>query len=266
MKMLSAEIYDKSINWKVRLRNEMPLLQELMAKVQFNSQKSSERTPTTAILDLGCGSGNHLAQLNAFYPKNSFIGVDISKDMLRLAKSKEEQGNFQWELIEGDFLSIDFQDRKFQFIYSIGNSVLLMLQNRSLSTLLSKIDHILTSNGLFFLQILNNANPRSGYVASPLIRTEEGDAFHTLKRFSPDREKNLMHVDFIEFVQKHDQEKPEISVHPSFWPLITLEDIQRVVENKKTLRILSTWANYKKETFNPKTSNDLLIVFQKLSE
>ncbi|MHA1675240.1 MAG: class I SAM-dependent methyltransferase [Promethearchaeota archaeon] len=231
-----------------------------MTDTQFHPGKSSERSH---ILDLGCGSGNHLAHLNALFPGKSFTGVDISKEMTGLAKLKEKQGNFHWNLIEGDFLDIYLPIQKFQFIYSIGNSFLLMIQNRALSVILSKIEQILTSKGMFFFQILNNSNPRSGYVASPLFHTEEGDAFHTLKRFSPDREKKLMHVDFLEYFQGHDQSKPEISVNSTFWPLVTLKDMQKVVKDNSKLKILNTWANYKKETYYPKTSNNLLILFQK---
>ncbi|MHA1618204.1 MAG: class I SAM-dependent methyltransferase [Promethearchaeota archaeon] len=258
--MLSAEIYDKSINWKKRFRNEIPLLKDLMSKCQINTQNSSEYTK---ILDMGCGSGNHLAQLNALIPEYSFSGIDISGNMLELAKNKAKEGNLQWNLIEGDFLASDFQDRKFNFIYSIGNSFLLMMQNRPLSSFFSKIEQILAPNGMFFIQILNNSNPRSGYFASPLFLTEQGDSFHTLKRFSPDRENNLMNVDFIEYLQMHDQKKPEISVNPSFWPLVTLDDMKKVVEKQGNLKILNAWSNYQRAAFDPKTSNDLIVLLQK---
>lgn len=35
------------------------------------------------ILDLGCGTGKHLAQLLAYYPDANIIGIDLSKEMLR---------------------------------------------------------------------------------------------------------------------------------------------------------------------------------------
>ncbi len=260
--MLSAEIYDKTINWKQRFRNEIPLLRELLTNIQPRPENSSERSH---ILDLGCGSGNHLAHLNVLFPGKSFTGIDISKEMTSLAKLKEKHGNFSWDLIEGDFLDIDLPIQKFDLIYSIGNSFLLMIQNRALAVIFSKIEQTLASNGLFFIQILNNSNPRSGYFASPLFHTEEGDAFHTLKRFSPDREKNLMQVDFLEYFQSHNQSKPEISVNSSFWPLITFKDIQKVVKDNGKLKILNVWENYKKDAFIPKTSNNLLILFQKAS-
>jgi len=45
------------------------------------------------VLDVGCGTGNHSVMLAKKNPKFSFFGIDMSKDMIDIAKSKSSEVN-----------------------------------------------------------------------------------------------------------------------------------------------------------------------------
>ena len=46
------------------------------------------------VLDVGCGTGQLLATLAATTPAATFIGVDASREMLRVAQSRVQRGRF----------------------------------------------------------------------------------------------------------------------------------------------------------------------------
>jgi SAM-dependent methyltransferase len=61
--------------------------------------------PTRSILDLGCGTGNHLIPLAQRGYEVS--GVDLSPEMLALAARKADAAGLNMSLIEGDVRSVD---------------------------------------------------------------------------------------------------------------------------------------------------------------
>lgn len=65
------------------------------------------------VLDLGCGTGNLLTELDTISAK--LLGLDISAGMLAEAKAK----TFRAGLILGDGVAIPLQDRSFQATYCI---------------------------------------------------------------------------------------------------------------------------------------------------
>lgn len=45
----------------------------------------------TSILEIGCGTGVNLVKLNHMYPNSKITGLDLSKDMLKVANRKLDQ-------------------------------------------------------------------------------------------------------------------------------------------------------------------------------
>lgn len=54
------------------------------------------------ILDVGCGTGNHLIKLAENFPDGSYYGIDISKESINEAKRKAAQKNLGINFICGD--------------------------------------------------------------------------------------------------------------------------------------------------------------------
>ncbi|MHA1776755.1 MAG: class I SAM-dependent methyltransferase [Promethearchaeota archaeon] len=258
--MMSAEIYLQTINWQKRLRREIPILKEICE--QKNTTQKQIR-----ILDLGCGLGKHLTELAKYFPKAELVGIDLSSEMIQLAQKLLI--SFDWAISSqinfhaGDFFSQSPSNfGKFDFIYSLGNSILLMLEDHKPLELFSRINQFLAPNGLLFFQILNNSKPRKGYVPSPICHTQEGDNFYTIKRFDPNLHQNQMEVEFVEVYQKKNRSKPEVKAHKSFWPLISNSEIAKILSSFN-LEILETWGSYNKIPFSSSKHDSLLLLAQK---
>ena len=65
-------------------------------------------------LDLGCGDGKDLHEIQELYPEAQYFGIDFSSESSRSAR----QNNSQAYIIKGDFTSIPFKADMFEVIFS----------------------------------------------------------------------------------------------------------------------------------------------------
>lgn len=125
--------------------------------------------PQARILEIGCGTGRNLRRLQNQYPDAQITGVDLSSDMLKVAK-KRVKGTKQIRLINADFLSDDLELKSFD----------LILLSYSLTMFGQQADSILE-------RISQNLKP-GGYVAVVDFNTSPAEWFRKWM--------NLNHVDF----------------------------------------------------------------------
>jgi SAM-dependent methyltransferase len=254
----NIEIYLKIIDWDKRLQREIPVLKEII-----NSIPSSKPKKPLKILDIGCGPGIHLLELAKNYPDHNFYGIDYDFDMIQYAieKSKPEANHLQY--ISGDVLSDSILiNNKFDFIFSLGNSLSLIWGKSSSESLLQKISENLNENGVLFFQILNSDNPRKGYKKSKIIQISDGMEVFTMKRFEPDLTQNILKVEFISFIKKLEDNNYEHQVKSSVWQLISKNELEKILQ-KNGFSDLVFWENYSKAPLQLKTSDSLLCIAKK---
>lgn len=80
--------------------------------VKFLALRNLDIKPKTNILDICCGTGDFVRLLNIFYPRSRVIGLDFSKEMLKLAKRKNPKGVF----ILSDAQNLPFKDGEFNYV------------------------------------------------------------------------------------------------------------------------------------------------------
>lgn len=69
------------------------------------------------VLDIGCGTGNFSIKLAEKGCK--VIGVDISQEMLKIAREKAKKKNLDIEFYNMDVYNLDFQDQTFDAVFSM---------------------------------------------------------------------------------------------------------------------------------------------------
>jgi len=99
------------------------------------------------ILDYGCGSGIVMRCLNNISNKLFIVGIDISKNMLKVAKEKNVG-----ELVVGDVTNCGFKDKCFDIVISRG--VLYLLDNKN--NAIKEVNRILKDNGIFVISEPND--------------------------------------------------------------------------------------------------------------
>lgn len=76
------------------------------------AQLSAIVRPGETVLDLGCGSGALLCALARLHPRNKFIGVDLSLEMLdRARKAVEDRRASNLSFIHSDMTNLTLFER-----------------------------------------------------------------------------------------------------------------------------------------------------------
>jgi len=140
---LLAPNYDAMTSFEKRLVEEKPIFQTLIDSFHFRSA-----------LDAGCGSGFHsvlLSQLGV-----SVMGVDVSSEMLRLAKEHARAHNVRLKTLQGSFQDLGrLIEERFASVFVMGNSLAHMLSSTELEKALRNFAMVLEPHGMLLLQILN---------------------------------------------------------------------------------------------------------------
>lgn len=118
--------------------------------IKYFAIKELNIEPRAMVLDLCCGTGDFTKIINKIYPRVKVLGLDFSKEMINIAKTKNPKGVF----IQADCTDLPFGEREFQYI-TMGFG-LRNIENRSKA--LSEIYRVLDKNGKYLHLDFGNHN------------------------------------------------------------------------------------------------------------
>lgn len=72
-----------------------------------------EKEPFDAVLDVGCGTGAVLALLHEKYPDGRYVGLDLTPEMIEMARTKVAPG---MEFVVGDAENLPFDEASFDAV------------------------------------------------------------------------------------------------------------------------------------------------------
>lgn len=72
-----------------------------------------EKEPFDAVLDVGCGTGAVLALLHEKYPDGRYVGLDLTPEMIEVARTKVAPG---MEFVVGDAENLPFDEASFDAV------------------------------------------------------------------------------------------------------------------------------------------------------
>jgi len=109
------------------------------------AELASSEVPGPKILDLGAGTGLLTEQLFKKYSGGSFTLIDISMEMLNIARERFK-GNPNFRYIQEDYLKTDFED---SFNIVISSLSIHHLNDNAKKNLYTKVYEILNEGGIF---------------------------------------------------------------------------------------------------------------------
>ena len=135
--------YRRLIAWEKRIAREAPFLLSLR-----------DRAPERSVIDVGCGTGEHVAFFAAADMRA--VGLDRSESMIRAARDHEEAGKGRFVL--GDAIEARAalgDEPSFGLAICLGNMLPHMAEYADLARFLASLHDILLPGGLLLIQILN---------------------------------------------------------------------------------------------------------------
>lgn len=135
--------YRRVIAWDRRITREGPFLRRLL-----------ESAPDRSVLDLGCGTGEHVA----FYAGRGAraVGLDRSEKMIEAAREHEGQGRGRFVLGEAaDAPQLLADEPPFGLAICLGNMLPHLEGEPALDAFVSAVAGLLAPGGRFLIQLLN---------------------------------------------------------------------------------------------------------------
>lgn len=132
-----AEIYEKMYATFIDYKEEYLFYSRILKK--YNKQ---------SVLELGSGTGN----LSRYFDENGFeyLGLDLNKEMIEIAKRKNPSCNF----MEGDMRNFKLQ-HPMESIIITGRSISYLLKNEDINSAFKNIHNNLKEGGIFCFDIID---------------------------------------------------------------------------------------------------------------
>jgi ubiquinone/menaquinone biosynthesis methyltransferase len=121
--------FGRDTSWKNWLIKQLPDFNKNGDILHFSpAQKGlkaskGEKAECPHFLDIACGTGDLTFRLAAKYPQGQIVGIDITEQMLNLARSRNTFDNITFAV--GDMCRLDFPDNSFDIItagYALRNA------------------------------------------------------------------------------------------------------------------------------------------------
>lgn len=96
------------------------------------------------VLDVGCGTGNHLIKIAGLFPKGNYHGIDVSKNSINDANEKAKEKNIKIKFICGDASDASLLENRF---FDIIMSIYALYYVKDAKKLLSILKTKLRKNG-----------------------------------------------------------------------------------------------------------------------
>ncbi len=114
--------------------------------------KNAELKDKMNILDAGTGTGKILKKIVRFNPNGYNAGIDLSADMLKMAKKKLQKTGANFELQEASAYKLPFNNEKFDIL--ICNYVLDLLPTNDYGKILNEFKRVMKNKGELLLSTM----------------------------------------------------------------------------------------------------------------
>ena len=140
-----------------------------------------------SILDLACGTGIHSIHFSRKGYK--VIGIDLSSEMLRLARKKARAEGLNIDFIEGDMMDLRF-DSEFDAAICVNQSVMACVSHSDIRSFIVGVKNALKKGGIFVVDFLSEY--RIGESTSKEWVDSEGVKIECIREESYDEIRQVM--------------------------------------------------------------------------
>lgn len=233
----SPEFYDLQVNWEGRLKKENDFFSKIFRENDIKS-----------VLDIGCGTGHHAQLFSGYVDK--VVAIDPSGESIDYAAENIVRSPNVTLIKEGFEGLGNIKFENFDLITTLGNTLPILGDRRSVKNALKKIRRKLAVNGLAVAQFLNfNSNVmEKNRFYPPKVFKKDGKTYIFIKHFEYGKIKTR--VDFIITVIS-DGKAEDFFINSSFLCTLKINLFLKMAKNSG-FRKIEFLGPGGKNVFNPK--------------
>ncbi|MBY9001168.1 MAG: class I SAM-dependent methyltransferase [Candidatus Heimdallarchaeota archaeon] len=250
-------LYQDLVKWDSRLKQEAPFFNELIKSIN---------KPKSRILDVSCGTGDHLVM----FAKWGFdgVGIDISEQNIAEARKIASINKVvdKVDFIVGDMLKLEetLKEEKFDFIYCIGNTFSIFTPEER-AKIINEMINLLNKEGKVVIQVVNYLSHTndSEWFYNPNIsrgKNEEIQYHVRIMEWIVSKEKIRMYVLKTQQVAR---ECDDFTLHNKTTEFFVIQQKEYEKLAEKNNLNLNIYGDYQKNSFEENGSNDLVVILEK---
>jgi ubiquinone/menaquinone biosynthesis C-methylase UbiE len=211
------------------------------------------------IIDIGCGTGNHAIRLSAL--GYEVTAVDVSRAMLKIAKSKIKDKKIQIKQADMKKLASIFQEERFDGAISLGHVAYHLNSNREARIFLEGVHKILQKNGLLIFNARNakkiDESRLNHLLLDHLVNDNDIQIVILGQNQRDPKDPNTIIWRPIFLVKKNKRVDLQTREHKLHW--FTFQELKKLLQ-KCDFRLVSTYSGPSRESFNEDLHADMWYV------
>lgn len=250
-------LYQDLVKWDSRLKYEAPFFNEIIKSID---------NPETRILDVSCGTGDHLVMFAKWGYRG--VGIDISEHNIAAAEelSKRNKTDGKIKFIIGDMLKLEesLEGEKFDFISCIGNTFSIFTpEERTL--IFNQMYNLLNVGGKILFQVVNylSHTNETEWFYKPIILRGNSDEIQYTVRIMEWKELKEKITMYVLKAQQEGEKSENFILHKKRTEFYVLKSNHFKEFTDKVNAVLSLFGDYEKTEFNEKMSKDLVTIITK---
>jgi len=250
-------LYQDLVKWDSRLKYEAPFFNEIIKSID---------KPKIRILDISCGTGDHLVMFAKWGYEG--VGIDISEQNITAAEelSKRNKTENKIKFIIGDMLKLEesLEGEKFDFISCIGNTFSIFSPEERI-LIFNQMYKLLNVGGKMFFQVVNylSHTNETEWFYKPNIRRSSSDEIQYTVRIMEWKELKEKITMYILKAQQENKEGDNFILYQKKTEFYVLKSNYFKEFTDKVNGELSVFGDYEKSEFDEKMSKDLMTIITK---
>ena len=201
------------------------------------------------ILDLCCGTGRHSIILSQH--GWNMIGLDLSRNLLAIAKRKMKQKAAEFPIIRADMRCLPFRNQVFKAVINMFTSFGYLPSETEDLKCLMEVQRVLQENGLFLIDVVNKEYVMKIYKERDWA---EYEPFYLLENRILDSRKSMLLSEWT-IIEKDTNEIRHIQHNLRLYSFPKLRQMLR----QAGLKIKRVYGGYDKKKFSQNASRMILL-------
>ncbi|MHA1551478.1 MAG: class I SAM-dependent methyltransferase [Candidatus Heimdallarchaeaceae archaeon] len=252
-------LYQDLVKWNSRLKYEAPFFNEIIKSIA---------KPKIRILDISCGTGDHLVMFSKWGYEG--VGIDISEQNIAAAEklSKRNKTESKIKFIVGDMLKLKefLEGEKFDFISCIGNTFSIFSPEERI-LIFDQMFNLLNVGGKILFQVVNYLSHTSEteWFYKPNILRSSNEEIQYIVRIMEWKKMKETVTMYVLKAQQENEERNDFVLHQKKTEFYVLKDSHFKEFTDKVDGELKIYGDYETSAYNKKISKDLMPLITKMS-